>query len=361
MKGFSMKKNKWTLIYIVLNIFIIVLIGFMDPEIKDLDKIFGKVKPAWLVVAVATMVVFWIMDGAILSYGIKLIYRGKSFWKCFKISIIGQYYNAITPFASGGQPAQVYYMNMIGIPGGSASSILMIKFLIYQIVLSIFSTVAIVWKGMTIYNFNSWVFWFSIVGFVINAGAIILLVFLSIKKGFVQGLVYKIIDMLSRIKLIKNSENTKKKLKSHVEDFHHGMKLMQDNLKGMLLMGFMTGIQLICFFSITFFIYMALGLKGESWPNIIFVQALLYLAVSFIPTPGAMGASETGFMAFFRLFFPSNLIFVAMLLWRIISYYLNILSGILVILFDSIKYSVSGDNVSYGAKKFIVKKHMDDI
>ena len=74
MKRIFYEKNKWTLIYIVLNIFIIVLIGFMDPEIKDLDKIFGKVKPAWLVVAVATMV-FWIMDGAILSYGIKLIYR----------------------------------------------------------------------------------------------------------------------------------------------------------------------------------------------------------------------------------------------------------------------------------------------
>ena len=136
------------------------------------------------------------------------------------------------------------------------------------------------------------------------------------------------------------------------------MKLMQDNLKGMLLMGFMTGIQLICFFY-HIFIYMALGLRRELAKYYI-CSSLLYLAFPLF-LPQVLWGLGNRFYVIFRLFFPSNLIFVAMLLWRIISYYLNILSGILVILFDSIKYSVSGDNVSYGAKKFIVKKHMDDI
>jgi uncharacterized membrane protein YbhN (UPF0104 family) len=36
-----------------------------------------------------------------------------------------------------------------------------------------------------------------------------------------------------------------------------------------------------------------------------------------------MGASETGYIAFFKLFFPGNMIFVSMLIWRTITYYLN--------------------------------------
>jgi len=332
-----MTKKKWTLVYIALNIFVIVLIGILDSEINDIGKILYSVRPGWVIGAVISMVIYWVMDATILNYTISHIHGQKNFWKSFKVAVIGQYYNAITPFASGGQPAQVYYMAKIGVPGGSASSILMVKFLIYQVVLSIYGAMAFIWKGMYIYSYNTWVFWFSVLGFIINAGAILLLIFLSLSKGFVKSLVFNTINLLSKIRLIKDPNMTKKKLKSHLEDFHNGFKLMQGNTKAMLYMSLLTALQLLCFFSITFFIYKGLGLTVEKWVNIVLVQALLYLAVSFVPTPGSTGASETGFMIFFRFFFPSNLIFVAMLLWRTISYYLNILAGIVFILWDSIR------------------------
>ena len=338
-----MGKKKWTLIYIALNIIIIVLIGVFDPEIKDIGKIFYDVKPSWIFGAVISMLLFWIIDGIILSYGVGVIYQPKNFWRCLRVSVIGQYYSAVTPFASGGQPAQVYYMGKIGVPGGSASSILMVKFLVYQVVLSLYCVAAFIWKGMFIYRHNPWVFWFSTIGFIINAGAVVLTVSLSLNKGFIRNLVLKTINLLNRVRLIKDPGRVKSKLKSHVEDFHGGLKLMQGNIRAMLNMGLMTAMQLICYFSITFFIYKSLGLKGEKWINIIFVQSLLYLAVSFIPTPGSTGASETGFIAFFKFFFPSKLIFVSMLLWRIISYYLNIIAGVVIILFDSIRHIASQD------------------
>lgn len=338
-----MKKKKWTLLYIVLNIFIITLIGILDPEIKDIGKLFHGVRFNWIMAGVASMVLFWIMDGIILNYGVKVICKANSFWDCLKVSLIGQYYNAVTPFASGGQPAQVYYMGKFGVPGGSASSILMVKFLIYQVVLSLYSVAAFIWKGITIYNHNRWIFWFSVLGFVINAGAVFLLLALSFNKGFVEKLVFKTIDILGIIRLIKDPNATKTRLMSHVEDFHRGIKLMQGNAKAMLILCLMTAIQLISFLSITFFIYRSLGLQGERWVNMVAVQSLLYLAVSFVPTPGSMGASETGYIAFFKLFFPGNMIFVSMLIWRTISYYLNILVGVIIILFDGLKQIVSHD------------------
>ena len=338
-----MKKKKWTLLYIFLNILIITLIGVLDPEIKDVGRLFHAVRINWIVAGVASMVLFWLMDGVILSYGVKVICNTKTFWSCLRVSLIGQYYNAVTPFASGGQPAQVYYMSKLGVPGGSASSILIIKFLIYQVVLSVYSVAAFVWKGIDIYNHNPWVFWFSVFGFVINAGAVFLLLGLSFNKGFVEKLVFKTIDILGIIRLIKDPDAIKTKLMSHVDDFHRGIRLMQGNVKAMLIMCLMTGIQLISFLSITFFIYRSLGLQGERWVNMVTVQSLLYLAVSFVPTPGSMGASETGYIAFFKLFFPGNMIFVSMLIWRTISYYLNILVGVIIILFDGLKQIVSHD------------------
>ncbi|MGB4640185.1 MAG: lysylphosphatidylglycerol synthase transmembrane domain-containing protein [Caldicoprobacterales bacterium] len=341
-----MEKKKWTLLYIALNILVIVLIGVLDPEIKEIDKAFNSVRLSWLVGGVAFMVLYWIMDGIILNYTINCIHKQKYFWKSFKVAVIGQYYNAVTPFASGGQPAQVYYMAKMGVSGGSASSILIIKFLVYQVVLSLYGALAFILKGIYIYKYNSWIFWFSVVGFIVNAGAVVLLVFLSFNKGFVKGLAYNFIDLLNKIRLIREPDRTKKKLDSHVEDFHIGLRLIKGNTKAIFNMSLMTAVQLLFFFSITFFIYKGLGLNEEKWFNIVLVQALLYLAVSFIPTPGSTGASETGFMIFFRFFFPSNLIFVAMLLWRIISYYLNIMAGIVFIFVDSMSNLITSKTSS---------------
>ena len=44
------------------------------------------------------------------------------------VALVGQYYNAATPFASGGQPVQVYYMSRFGVSAGNSSSVLIIKF-----------------------------------------------------------------------------------------------------------------------------------------------------------------------------------------------------------------------------------------
>jgi hypothetical protein len=54
------KKKKWTLLYIVLNIFIITLIGILDPEIKDIGKLFHGVRFNWIMAGVASMVLFCI-------------------------------------------------------------------------------------------------------------------------------------------------------------------------------------------------------------------------------------------------------------------------------------------------------------
>lgn len=142
-----MEKKKWTLLYIALNILVIVLIGVLDPEIKEIDKAFNSVRLSWLVGGVAFMVLYWIMDGIILNYTINCIHKQKYFWKSFKVAVIGQYYNAVTPFASGGQPAQVYYMAKMGVSGGSASSILIIKFLVYQVVLSLYGASGLYIEG----------------------------------------------------------------------------------------------------------------------------------------------------------------------------------------------------------------------
>ncbi len=339
------KKNRLTLIYILINIAIILIIGILDPELKDIGQLFKRIKLSWIIGGVLSMGLYWLMDGLVLNYTTSIISGKKDFLSSMKVAIIGQYYNAVTPFASGGQPVQIYYMGKYGIPGGSASSILLIKFLIFQVVLSLYCIAAFIFKGASIYYRAPLVFWFSVLGFVINAGSAVGLVALSFNKGFVKKLVFGLLSFAHKIRLVKDLEKTRNTLMGHVEDFHRGFSIVRDNVKALLIMGLMTAIQFVGFFSVTYFVYRSFGLRGESWFNIIFMQSLLYLAVSFVPTPGSSGASEAGFMFFFQLFFPKELIFMCMLLWRLITYYLNIIVGGIVILIDSIHNIVAASSI----------------
>jgi len=346
MKGAIMKKKRsLTLIYILLNIAIIVTLGLLDSELKDIGQLFYNIKPVWLLAALLSMGLFWFMDGLIIYYTSSIIAGTKRFLDSMKVAMIGQYYNAVTPFASGGQPVQIYYMGKYGIPGGAASSILLVKFLIYQVVLSLYCLAAFVYRGISIFNIAPLVFGLAIIGFIINFGSAIALLALAFNKGIVKKIVFNLLNFAHRIRIVKDLEKTKDMLMSHVEDFHRGFKIVRDNIKVILVMGIMTAIQFAGFFSVTYFIYRSFGLKGERWIDIVFVQALLYLAVSFVPTPGSSGASETGFMFFFQFFFPKGLIFMSMLLWRVITYYLGIILGGAIVLVKSIRNLITAPSV----------------
>jgi len=116
-----------------------------------------------------------------------------------------------------------------------------------------------------------------------------------------------------------------------VEEYSEDIGVLISN-KGMLLKFFIaTIIQVTAYFSITFFVYKAMGLSGSSVYEIISLQAILYVTVAFIPTPGSVGTSEIGFALILGHVFQGGMLVYGMLLWRGIVYYLNmIISGLFV-------------------------------
>ena len=114
-----MRKKKYlTLIYIAINILIIAIIGLLDPHLKDIGWAFYRLKPLWVIFTALCMVLFWIMDALIIKYLLAAICGSIGFKESMIVALVGQYYNAVTPFASGGQPVQIYYMAKFGIPDG---------------------------------------------------------------------------------------------------------------------------------------------------------------------------------------------------------------------------------------------------
>ena len=65
------------------------------------------------------------------------------------------------------------------------------------------------------------------------------------------------------------------------------------------------------------------------------MQAVLYATVSGIPSPGAVGVSEGGFIGIFRNVFSETIIHSAMLLNRIINFYLFVIISAIVVIINA--------------------------
>ena len=91
-------------------------------------------------------------------------------------------------------------------------------------------------------------------------------------------------------------------------------------------------LQLTALFAVPVMVYYAFGLTGSSAVSIICTQALVTLAVSNLPLPGAVGASEGGFVTAMALFFGPALVTPAVLVSRGISFYAFLLvSGVITL------------------------------
>ena len=88
-----MKNKKRTsvfrFIYIGLTIFVIVLIGFLDPSIKDLAQALKSFNPAWLYACIGVLLVYWLTDALLLHEITAYMYKKEPLLRSLKVGMLG--------------------------------------------------------------------------------------------------------------------------------------------------------------------------------------------------------------------------------------------------------------------------------
>lgn len=352
-----MKIKKANLVIILLSL--IGIIGYVSYTAKgDFFKIFQQARDRWIVVGICLMVLYWLLESIILHLVTCKLHPKQKLRSSVQTTMIGQFFNCITPFASGGQPMQAIHMMKTGVPFGLASSCLLVKFIVYQLVLTVYSLVVLCFK---LKEFSSMVNGFTymvLIGFGVNTVVVIGLICIGcFRKGTVT-LTYKVIDILGRLKWIKEVDKKKTCVLKEFDSFYESFRWMGKNKTVIFYMMFLSAVQLTVYFLIPYCIYLAFNLHGEL-TSIISAQAFVLMISSFVPLPGGAGGAEISFLAFFRLFFPANLLNVSILIWRMITFYLTICVGLCFTLWKKDKKSIKKQlKVNVGLKKYksITKK-----
>lgn len=289
------KKNN---IKSIINIsFIVILtIGILIYTLKadgidNIVEVIKNVNVYWMIAGLACMILYWLIESLNLYLITKTMYKNQKFIDSFRVSMIGQLFNSITPFSSGGQPMQAVSLVKEGKRISDSANILLIKFIVYQITLVLYTLVIIIFmyqyfKGL-ISNFMN----LALIGFLVNFAVIIFLLLIAINKNMVLS-VYKVFfNFLEKIKIIKNSKERIEKFEKSVDNFHSNFKMMKKEKLVILKTVVLSIIQHTVFFAVTYMVYRAFLLDTASFIKIISAQAFLSMVMAFIPIPRSWNCS----------------------------------------------------------------------
>ena len=217
-------------------LFVLVLLGLTvfiliksNKELSwaDVRAFFSNCNPAYIVLAVGGMLVFLLAEAwSLKNIAKKFGYKTK-FVSAFAYSSADAYYSALTPSATGGQPASAYYMVKDGIDAGSTTFILVFNLLGYTAAIFVLGLAAFVISLFT--STGGWAFLdfsvlskvFIIVGVVMQVFLIWLFVACLKHLGAVLKTGGALIALLAKLKFSKKPEILREKLSAMVEKYRY--------------------------------------------------------------------------------------------------------------------------------------------
>lgn len=331
-----MKKQKKLFRNIIIFILLILLtfhIILKDQNLSEILEIVSSAKKEFLLIAIICMCIFMICEAANIGRTLKLLNEKSTFLRNLKYALIGFFFSSITPAASGGQPMQIYYMHKDKISVANSTLALLINLSCIQIVTISIAIISLIFNSQYL---NGPLIGLFILGISLNLTALALLLISIFSKRMTKGLINIVIKILKFFK-VKNIEEKKEKIENELTKYQGSATYLKENKSLILKTLATTFIQFITYYSISYWVYRSLGLTEHNIFEILTMQAVLYATVSGIPSPGAVGVSEGGFIEIFKNVYSKNMLSGAMMLSRGINFYLFVLISCVVTCINTIK------------------------
>ena len=168
----------------------------------------------------------------------------------------------------------------------------------------------------------------AVLGYLMNLIFIAALVVIMLSEGLKKKIVNGIRFLIMKLPF-GNKKRLGAKMDEIVRDFEDCKLFFKRDPVLMLKVTAVSLIQIICWFSVPWAVYHAMGESGSSYGSMFLHQIILYMTTALLPFPGAEGISEFSFVKLFAGIFTSVPVAAAVLVNRGISFYfLLILSGI---------------------------------
>lgn len=293
--------------------------------IKTLD-------PLYLALALLLMFFVWSLDASVFWFLFRGIRNPVPFKDLFLFNMVGTLISNITPFYAGGPPAFIYLLNRKGVDVGKTALVLTTRMSITALMAILVMPLLLVIFGPRIFSEGVNPLTYSLPLIMIFALVVFLFLFTRSSKD-PEAYLKRCRTWPLRVFLKK--EKFRRVFRWSLVQ---GKKL-RTSAKLLLSMGWRN---LLLAFLFTLFYWGAmlgvapLVLYSLQVNDLLLVQAFtgqlaLNILLAFSPTPGGSGAAELGAASLFLNMVPPTLLALFTLIWRLLTYHLTIVAGLLAL------------------------------
>lgn len=315
-------------------LFLTIVLLFKDQDPAQLMRILKQASLPWLLIGAGCMVFSLCCEAWNIQRGLKIFGSPAPYRACLRYAIIGFFFSSVTPSASGGQPMQLYEMYRDGHPPAQGALALLTEFFSFQLAAVIIALTSFFLCRQEILSLNNGVCLLFFVGTALNLIAVLVLA-ASVFSPKVLPVLWGWLMRPAQRLFPSRADQWKQWGKAQITDLHHcAARYREERIT--LMKCFCTSlVQVVVYHSIPYWISLSLGITGQAPWEMVGLQAVLFLSVSSLPLPGAVGLSEGGFLLFFRSVFPAAVLSAGMILSRTVSFYLFLfLSGFWVAIYS---------------------------
>ena len=320
------------LLILPLGVIVNVVISYLTIDQNIWDE-FDNFSPGFLLIAAMLSLVPWFTHSLRIFIWTRFLDKKISFFRLYKIAIGSELGAAISPGVVGGAPVKTGMLMQNGL-SPAASLFLTIMgsvedWIFFSLAIPTALTLTTSWSHPLIQEISQTVSQSNLPKYLLIF-VLALLLFLQINR-----------HCRDKISQTFNSFKWTKKIKNKIQQIFKDMVLVykmiaRDGKALFVLSVSLTIFQWMCRYTIMYVLLLSLGIRTNPI-ELFLMQALVFMIMIFIPTPGATVGAEATFFYVFRTFLPSPILGLVTTGWRFLTYYFQLTLGTLVFLLSSLK------------------------
>ncbi|HDZ57744.1 MAG TPA: flippase-like domain-containing protein [Pseudomonas xinjiangensis] len=278
----------------------------------------------------ALLCIYFAADGLRLYYTLRALGQAVALSTIFRLVFINIFFSNITPMATGGGFAQIWFLQRHGVRIGTATAATTIRTVLAMIFIFTLTPFFL----LTLEELDNQ----ALIGEISGLLAVLIILYLGffgvvlLRTRWLIAPLSVLLQAARKAHLISSSRHKRWQFKARREmvRFARSFSLYAHGPRGdVLLSVFFTAVFLLSLFSFPALLIHSLGYDTDYLISLGLLVVTTFV-MYFAPTPGASGISEGVFGSFFSgILSPAHLVVVT-IVWRVLTIYLGMLVGLVV-------------------------------
>ena len=340
------RKSLWAALFLVLAAFSVFIVASISKGFS-LRKIREQIEGADLFfvgVSFLSMFCFIFFEALALRTLVRSFGHGCTLRSSLTYSASDIYFSAITPSATGGQPACAYFMVKDGIPTSCTTISLVFNVALYTIAILICGLVTMILTPSVYFYFRPYGRVLIVIGALILIALALLFIFIAVKHSVINAVGRLLIRVGAKLRLIKDRAAAEERFALWEKEYMRYAAEIPRHKSAIVKALIFNVLQRLSQFAVTMFMYIAVNIRHAAGgagavfthgARLLGAQSLISIGSTFIPIPGAMGFTDLMMYDGFCAIMPEAEAAGLEMLSRFVSFYSCVILCFIVVIIKS--------------------------